>query len=79
MNKVELDIRFYNDLIKDQEKLHILTDIIFECCKLDYNDEELRIWDSDELIKFLKILFPVSYESELRKLQMRKNFKEGDD
>ena len=39
MNKVELDIRIYNDLIKAQH----------------------------------------NYESELRKLQMRKTFKEGDE
>mgnify|MGYP003304358512 CR=1 FL=1 len=79
MNKVELDDRKYEELIKDQERLDILKNLILECCKLDYSEEELRIWDSDDLIKFFKILFPESYADTLVRLQMKKKFKEGDE
>lgn len=64
---------------RNELRLSILTDVIFNSARLNYNGQKLA-FDDDEICTVLRVLFPDDYDGVLANLQALKSgtAKEGD-
>ena len=64
---------------RSELRLSILTDVIFNAARLNYNGKKLA-FDDDEICTVLRVLFPDDYDGVLANLQALKSgtAKDGD-
>ena len=76
MNKNELFEVVRNDA-RNELRLSILTDVIFNSARLNYNGQKLA-FDDDEICTVLRAMFPDDYDGVLANLQALKAGAEKD-
>lgn len=62
---------------RNELRLSILTDVIFNSARLNYNGQKLA-FDDDEICTVLRVLFPDDYDGVLANLQALKAGAEKD-
>ena len=70
MNENELFEAVRNDA-RNELRLSILTDVIFNSARLNYNGQKLA-FNEDEICTVLRVLFPDDYDGVLANLQALK-------
>lgn len=80
--KVIMSLESYTDIIdtskeyeEDSNELNDLLDYIFENAELSY-DDELRLYNADKLMNFLKIRESYRYKMRVEELKMKKEVEE---
>ena len=78
MNENEL-FEVVRNYARSELRLSILTDVIFNAARLNYNGQKLA-FDDDEICTVLRVLFPDDYDGVLANLQALKagTAKDGD-
>ena len=80
--KVIMSLESYTDIIdtskeyeEDSNELNDLLDYIFENAELSY-DDELRLYNADKLMNYLKIRESYRYKMRVEELKMKKEVEE---
>lgn len=63
------DFEYVLKLAIDKSNLDALVHLIIDNAELNYNEEDLRITNSETVLQFIKYLYPNTYEKKLEELQ----------